>query len=107
MRRHYKLGERSGKKSALESPSFVLFAARFSRYRWRSLAIGDVQCDNQIELANDAAPARMKTILPIVAALLLCQLRLGGSPNPPMTRIVTRYLSPEIQPGSFVSKPKT
>jgi hypothetical protein len=54
-----------------------------------------------------AAHDRMKALLQITAGLLLCQFAQGGSNKPPVTRIVTRYLSPVIQPGSFGAKPKT
>jgi hypothetical protein len=50
---------------------------------------------------------RMKVTFQIILALLLCQLSRGGAVNPPMTRIVSRSIGPEIQPGSFASKPKT
>ncbi len=49
----------------------------------------------------------MKVTFQIILALLLCQFTRGGTTNPPMTRIVCRFLSPEIQPGSFASKPRT
>ncbi len=48
----------------------------------------------------------MKIPFQIILALLLCQLSRGGAASPPMTRIVSRLIGPEIQPASFASKPK-
>jgi hypothetical protein len=68
---------------------------------------------SRICLGNENAPAqpagriRVKATFQIILGLLLCQLSQGGEVNPPMTRIVSRFLVPEIQPGSFASKPRT
>lgn len=62
---------------------------------------------NQIPSAHFAGLDRVKTILQIIAGLLLCQLAQGGSVQTPMTRIVSRFFSPETKPDSFGAKPKT
>jgi hypothetical protein len=49
----------------------------------------------------------MKTTLLIVMGLLLCQVALAESAKPPITKIVSRIVSPQIPPESFAAKPKT
>jgi hypothetical protein len=49
----------------------------------------------------------MKTALRIIAGFLLSQVALAESDKPPITKIVTRIVSPQISPDSFAAKPKT
>jgi hypothetical protein len=49
----------------------------------------------------------MKTTLRIIAGLLLSQVALANSDKPPITKIVTRIVSPQTSRNSFAAKPKT
>jgi hypothetical protein len=43
----------------------------------------------------------------IIAGLLLCNTAFAGAAKPGVTKIVSRFISPQIPPDSFAAKPKT
>jgi hypothetical protein len=65
----------------------------------------DLSLATRVRLRN-LREVRMKISFQILAALFFCPFSQTGAANPPMTRIVSRFFSPEIKPDSFAAKPK-